>query len=90
MSRYYDVIIVGAGPAGLAAARSLAEMGIKVLTLDEQHRVGGQIYRRVETASEGTLQVMGEEYRRGLELAGRFHKSGADYEGGATVWNVDP
>lgn len=89
MSRYYDVIIVGAGPAGLAAGRCLAEMGIKVLTLDEQHRVGGQIYRRVETASDGTLQVLGEEYRRGLDLAGRFHKSGAEYEGGATVWNVE-
>ena len=61
MSRYYDVIIVGAGPAGLAAGRSLAEMGIKVLLLDEQHRVGGQIYRRVETASDGTLHVLGEE-----------------------------
>ena len=88
MSRYYDVIIVGAGPAGLAAGRCLAEMGINVLILDEQHRVGGQIYRRVETASDGTLQVLGEEYRRGLDLARRFHTSGAEYEGGATVWNV--
>ncbi|MGW8195673.1 MAG: FAD/NAD(P)-dependent oxidoreductase [Desulforhopalus sp.] len=89
MSRYYDVIIVGAGPAGLAAGRSLAEMGIKVLTLDEQHRVGGQIYRRVETASDSTLRVMGEDYKRGLELARRFHMSSAEYEGGATVWNVE-
>lgn len=89
MSRYYDVIIVGAGPAGLAAGRSLAEMGIKVLTLDEQHRVGGQIYRRIETASNSTLKIMGEEYGRGLELARRFHTSGAEYEGGATVWNVE-
>ena len=89
MSRFYDVIVIGAGPAGLAAGRSLANMGIKVLTLDEQHRVGGQIYRRVETASDSTLKVMGEEYGRGLELARRFHTSGAEYEGGATVWNVD-
>ena len=88
MSRYYDVIIVGAGPAGLAAGRCLAEMGIRVLTLDEQHRVGGQIYRRVETASNSTLHTMGEEYSRGLDLADRFHSSGAEYESGATVWNV--
>jgi thioredoxin reductase/bacterioferritin-associated ferredoxin len=89
MSRYYDVIVIGAGPAGLAAGRSLAEMGIKALVLDEQCRVGGQIYRRIETASQATLKVMGEEYGRGLNLARRFQASGAEYEGGATVWNVE-
>lgn len=89
MSRCYDAIVIGAGPAGLAAGSSLGEMGVKVLVLDEQHRVGGQIYRRVESASKITMQTMGEEYSRGLDLATRFHKSGAEYEGGATVWNIE-
>jgi len=31
----YDVIVVGAGPAGSTAAKNLAEKGIKVLLLDK-------------------------------------------------------
>ncbi len=50
MSRCYDAIVIGAGPAGLAAGSSLGEMGVKTLVLDEQHWVGGQFYRRVESA----------------------------------------
>lgn len=88
MSRCYDAIVVGAGPAGLIAGACLAEMGVKALVLDEQHRLGGQIYRRVESASTATRNLMGEDYTRGLDLAERFHKSGVEYEGGAVVWNV--
>ncbi|BCJ33649.1 pyridine nucleotide-disulfide oxidoreductase [Actinocatenispora thailandica] len=41
-----DVAVVGAGPAGLAAATVLAEHGADVLVVDEQLRPGGQIYRQ--------------------------------------------
>lgn len=42
----YDVIIVGAGVAGLAAARRLAVMDreLKVLVLEARDRIGGRIY----------------------------------------------
>ena len=68
MNSHFDVIVVGAGPAGLTASSCLAEMGLKVLTLDEQNRIGGQIYRNIEHASEQNLKKMGDEYRRGLHL----------------------
>jgi len=89
MSDHYDTIVIGAGPAGLTAGAALAEMGLKVLTLDEQNRLGGQIYRNVENASEDNLNKMGEEYRRGLKLAKRFRRSGAAYSGNSMVWNVE-
>ncbi|MCP3891592.1 MAG: FAD-dependent oxidoreductase [Desulfobulbaceae bacterium] len=90
MSSHYDTIVIGAGPAGLTASSCLAEMGLKVLTLDEQNRIGGQIYRNVEKASVDNLVKMGPEYRRGLELGERFRKSGAEYSGNSSVWNVEP
>jgi NADPH-dependent 2,4-dienoyl-CoA reductase/sulfur reductase-like enzyme len=40
-----QVAVVGAGPAGLAAAAAAAERGADVLVLDENPAVGGQIWR---------------------------------------------
>lgn len=41
----WDVLVVGAGPAGLAAACSAAEQGQRVAVLDDNPDVGGQIWR---------------------------------------------
>src|SRR5258705_299740 len=42
----YDVVVVGAGMAGLTAARALAEAGLKVLVVESQDRIGGRIWTR--------------------------------------------
>jgi monoamine oxidase len=39
-----DVVIVGAGAAGLAAARHLRERGVRVVVLEARRRIGGRIY----------------------------------------------
>jgi len=88
MSGYYDAAIIGAGPAGMAAASSLAELGLGVILLDEQFRPGGQIYRNIEKASPQSIAFLGEEYGRGGAIAERFRKSGAAYLAGASVWQV--
>lgn len=41
----YDAVVVGAGFAGLAAARRLCEAGKQVLVLDARERVGGRVMR---------------------------------------------
>ena len=43
--RAFDIVVVGAGPAGLAAATAAAGSGRKVAVLDDNPRVGGQIWR---------------------------------------------
>ena len=40
-----DVLIVGAGPAGLAAAYRAANAGLRVAVVDDNPRAGGQIWR---------------------------------------------
>ena len=41
----HDVIIIGAGPGGLSAARWCDELGLDTLLLEEQEQVGGQLHR---------------------------------------------
>lgn len=45
MAERYDVLVAGAGPAGLAAARAAATQGACVGLVDAQARAGGQVWR---------------------------------------------
>lgn len=89
MSSHHDVIVIGAGPSGLASGARLAEMGLDTLVLDEQNKMGGQIYRNIEGAPPQSLHFLGEDYAQGLPLAERFRSSGASYASGAAVWQAE-
>jgi NADPH-dependent 2,4-dienoyl-CoA reductase/sulfur reductase-like enzyme len=41
-----NVVVIGAGPAGVRAAQALVEAGVRPVVIDEGRRDGGQIYRR--------------------------------------------
>ncbi|RDU23689.1 FAD-dependent oxidoreductase [Anaerosacchariphilus polymeriproducens] len=43
----YDLIIVGAGPAGLSAAIEAAKQGLKVIVFDENAKPGGQLFKQI-------------------------------------------
>ena len=45
-----DLVIVGAGPAGMAAAVAGTRAGLDVTLIDENHSTGGQIYRQTPAA----------------------------------------
>jgi thioredoxin reductase/bacterioferritin-associated ferredoxin len=44
----YDLIVIGAGPAGAAAAVAAVECGLSVLVLDEARAGGGRIHRAAD------------------------------------------
>ena len=49
----YDVIIVGAGPAGLSAAISSREHGLRALVLDEFPKIGGRLLGQLHQEPNG-------------------------------------
>lgn len=85
-----EVVIIGAGPAGLAAAREARALGLGVRVLDEQHTPGGQIYRDVRNAPTARKALLGIDYQAGAELVREFLDSGVDYVPGASVWLITP
>jgi thioredoxin reductase len=85
----YDVIVIGAGPAGLAAASTSAEAGLTTLLLDENQAPGGQIYRAITFSPLKNSPVLGQDYEAGINLVSSCEKSGADYVAGCTVWSLD-
>ncbi len=45
MREQFDIVVVGAGPAGIAAAVTAAEAGLRVAVVDDNSAPGGQIWR---------------------------------------------
>lgn len=89
MNSHYQLLIIGAGPAGLAAATIAAAEGISCAVLDEQSTPGGQIYRAIESVPEQRAQKLGSEYLRGKKIAAEFRASKAEYFPNTKVWSLN-
>ncbi|MDH0896233.1 MULTISPECIES: FAD/NAD(P)-binding oxidoreductase [unclassified Pseudomonas] len=59
-----DILIVGAGPAGMAAALAAAPSGARIAVLDDNPAAGGQIWR---DGPQAHLPPLAREHRRRLE-----------------------
>ncbi|MGF6641640.1 FAD-dependent oxidoreductase [Paraburkholderia sp. MM6662-R1] len=88
MPESVDVVVIGAGPAGMSAATTAAHAGLKVVLLDEQMTVGGQIYRSIIRADEKRIDLLGPDYASGSTIAAAFSASNVRHETGAQVWLV--
>lgn len=49
MSTSYDVAVIGAGMAGLTAARDLAAKGYSVVLVEARDRIGGRTLRMLSS-----------------------------------------
>src|SRR6056297_3514758 len=84
-----DLVIIGAGPAGMAAAAKAAGLGLSVTVLDEQPRPGGQIYRDVDRAAPLRGDILGPDYAHGASLTAGMLQDGIDHVPGAVVWAIE-
>lgn len=86
-----DLLIIGAGPAGMAAAVTGRRHNLDVVVVDDQPAPGGQIWRAVETVSATSRGArLGESYLSGAAAAGTFRASGATYLPSTQVWQIEP
>ncbi len=84
----YDVAIVGAGPAGLAAAAVTAGCGLSTILLDENPGAGGQVYRAIETTPVRDPKILDRDYTDGNDLVLDLKDTAAQYVRGAVVWSL--
>jgi len=80
-----DVLIVGGGPAGLSAALSAAQGGLRVALVDEHTELGGQYFKRRHPA---VVARHGDFRPAGTRLVTAVRQAGVDCLTGHLVWGV--
>ena len=82
MSDPYDLVIIGAGPAGAAAAIEAVSLGMRCVVVDEAAQPGGQVYRAQATAP-------GFDTGPGASLRQALRDHGIDHRASARVWMIE-
>ena len=82
-----DVAIVGGGPAGLHAAIEACRAGASVTVIDENARLGGQIYRQLsDEFTVRAMRALGQDFAAGRALITEVERLPIRLLTGATVW----
>jgi NADPH-dependent 2,4-dienoyl-CoA reductase/sulfur reductase-like enzyme len=84
-----DVVVVGGGPAGLAAAATAAEAGVDVLLVDDRASLGGQYYKQPPSSFALDPAALDRQHAAGRALIQRAHAAGVRVHSGMRVWGAD-
>lgn len=72
-----QVLIIGGGPAGMSAAIELGKLGVRVLLIDDKHRLGGKLVLQTHRFFGSTQAVYAGT--RGIDIATRLEKEVRQY-----------
>ena len=81
-----DVLVVGAGPAGLSAARMLALAGADVIVADERLLPGGQYFKPLADSHAADPASLDRQFRDGSALREQALQAGVRIFSDTTVW----
>ncbi len=86
-----EVLVIGAGPAGLAAARAARERGTSVILLDSSDQLGGQFWRHLpETRPAGREEILHHGWSTFRDLSDALESdSGCRIIRSAQVWAIE-
>ncbi len=88
MTNHLDLLIIGSGPAGLAAAVSAHSCGLDIGLVDEQAHVGGQIFRNIHMPYID--QILDKHDKElGQKLVSDFKACNIEYFPQTTVWGME-
>ena len=89
--REVELLVLGAGPAGIGAAVEASRCGVATVIIDEQAAAGGQIYRALsDRLSVRNAAALGEDYAAGTSLRSELAASAAEGAFGEKVWFAAP
>jgi thioredoxin reductase/bacterioferritin-associated ferredoxin len=88
MTTMFDLVVIGAGPAGSSAALAASEQGLRVGLIDEQAAVGGQVFRAPASAALHALDDGDPDLVAGDELRRRIAASTVKWLAGRRVWSL--
>ena len=71
-----DVLVIGGGPAGLAAATELARMGFSVMLAEQRDRLGGAIHRAYVGPGESPVSGVPRHRRNWQQLIQKMNQTG--------------
>ena len=84
-----DLVVLGAGPAGVGAALAASRHGLRVALIDDAPVAGGQVYKAPPSSfTVDDRRALGAEHQRGARLRDELAGSDVETYFGRTVWLV--
>jgi NADPH-dependent 2,4-dienoyl-CoA reductase/sulfur reductase-like enzyme len=85
-SRSPDVLVIGAGPAGMTAAATAAEIGLDVVLVDERLKLGGQYFK--QPARSELAATADSQHAAGRALIERVRAADIQVLSGTMIWGA--